>query len=72
MRGVMTYPPALPRWEGGLMSDGSIDFPKQYAFSRSISLSPLGETGEGLCDESFSVVMRSWVAWLMENLCGGN
>jgi hypothetical protein len=43
-----TYPPALPKWEGGLMSDGFVDFPKQCSFSRSKSLSPLGEIREGL------------------------
>ena len=61
---LMTYPPALPKWEGSLISDGFADFPKQYAFSSSISLSPLGETGERLCDESISVcpVMRCFLA----------
>lgn len=44
---VMTYPPALPIWEGGLMPDEVVGFPRQCSFSRSISLSPFGETGEG-------------------------
>jgi hypothetical protein len=45
----LTYPPALPKWEGSLMPDGFIDFPEQHVFPRSTSLSPLGETGEGFC-----------------------
>jgi len=47
--GGRTYPPALPKWEGGLMSDGFVEFPKQCPFSRSKGLSPFGETGEGFC-----------------------
>jgi len=26
-----TYPPALPKWEGGLLSEEFGDFPKQYS-----------------------------------------
>jgi len=31
------------------MFDGLIDFPKQYEFSRTKSLSPFGKTGEAFC-----------------------
>lgn len=39
--GEATYPPALPKWEGGLMRE---DF----------GISPTGETGEGLDDKTVS------------------
>jgi len=44
-----TYPPALPKWEGSLLSDGFGDFPLQrdLLFSKGIAASPLGEAGEG-------------------------
>ena len=43
MREVMTYSPALPKWEGSLKPDGFIGFPKQYAISRDVSFSPVGD-----------------------------
>jgi len=45
----------LSKWEGSLKSDGFVDFPRQYTFSRSKRLSPVRETGEGFCDESIFV-----------------
>ena len=39
-----TYPPALPKWEGGLLRDGCSNFPCKATFVREgISFSHLGD-----------------------------
>ena len=48
----MTYPPALPKWEGGWSVDGCDDFPSQCWLKDGLSFSPLGETGEGFVVDS--------------------
>lgn len=45
MRG--TYPPALPKWEGGWSVDGNDGLPRAALFEEGFGFSPLGETGEG-------------------------
>ena len=47
MLGGETYPLALPKWEGGWLVDGYGNFPKIRIVEAGLSLSPLGETGEG-------------------------
>jgi len=42
-----TYPPALPKWEGGVSAYESVNFQKQCFVSRGLSSSPLGEAGVG-------------------------
>ncbi len=39
---VGTYPPALPKWEGGWSVDGGDEFPSQWFGSRALA-SPKGE-----------------------------
>ena len=38
----LTYPPALPKWEGSLLPDGFVDFPRQNWFEVK-SFSPVGD-----------------------------
>lgn len=43
----MTYPPALPKWEGGLSVDGCDGFPGQWLVDVALASLLVGETGEG-------------------------
>ncbi len=44
---VGTYPPALPKWEGGLSVDKCVDFPKQCLVSRAKASPPWGRRERG-------------------------
>ena len=46
---VGTYPPALPKWEGGLSVDGVGEFPSQCFVLGGIKLLLLGGDGRGVC-----------------------
>jgi len=50
--GGLTYPPALPKWEGGWSVDDFVEFPSQHLVSEGVGFSPLGETGEGFVVET--------------------
>jgi hypothetical protein len=45
----LTYPPALPKWEGGWSVDGHDDCPRMALFEDGLASPHLGETGEGFC-----------------------
>jgi len=43
-----TYPPALPKWEGGWLHEGCDGFPREKICLRMFWLLPLGGDGRGV------------------------